>query len=166
MTGQQKGDGTGTHPREHRVGAAGEYDRYARTQHDAGHVRTAHVFELLRQHVAGFDIRYQQNVGVTGKRRQNTFDEGCLWRYRIVKGQGAIGQRASDLASLGHLAQCGRVGDEQRTWIGGRIDGTLSCRVSVALSPALISENGWLISMVIRRSLQDMPGQLRSPAKS
>ena len=51
-----------------RVGATGEDDRNPRPEHDAGKLRTAQIFKLLGQHVAAFEVRNHQDVGLTRNR--------------------------------------------------------------------------------------------------
>src|ERR1019366_9090474 len=63
VTCQQQRDRAGTQSCQCPVGAACQDDRHARAEHDAGHLCLREVLELLRQHVAGFEVRHHEDVG-------------------------------------------------------------------------------------------------------
>ena len=113
MARQQQRDRAGAEPRQGLVGAAGQNDRHAGAEHDAGNLCLGQIFELLRQHVAGFEIGHDKNVRLTGDRRDDAFGLGSLRRDRIVEGERPIEDAAGDLAAIGHLAQSA----PRRWWI-------------------------------------------------
>ncbi len=41
----------------------------ARPEHDAGRERVGEILQLLGEHVAGFDVGHQQDVGLAGDRQ-------------------------------------------------------------------------------------------------
>ena len=106
---QQQRDGAGAEPCQRLVGAAGQDDRHARAQHDAGDLGLGEIFELLGQHVAGLEVGHDEDVGLPGDRRDDALGLGGLLRDRIVEGQRAVEDAAGDLAAVGHLAQRGGI---------------------------------------------------------
>ena len=109
VTRQQQRDRAGPQPCQRPVGAACQNDRHARAEHDAGHLRFREILELLRQHVAGLEVRHHEDVGTAGDRRDDPLGLGRLRRDRIVEGERTIENAAGDLASIGHLAKCRRI---------------------------------------------------------
>jgi hypothetical protein len=65
----QRGDDAGGDACFGGVGAAGEDDRHARAEDDAGAERVGQVFELLGEHVAGFEVGHDEDVGASGDGR-------------------------------------------------------------------------------------------------
>ena len=55
------------------VSAAGQQHRHAGAQHEAGALGLRRVGELLRQDVAGFQVRHHQHVGAPGDQRCQSF---------------------------------------------------------------------------------------------
>ena len=45
------------------IGSAREHDRNARAQHDARDLCLGQILELFRQHISGFEIGHDENVG-------------------------------------------------------------------------------------------------------
>ena len=68
---QQDGHGAAGQARLGRVRAAGEDDRDAGAEHDAGQLRAAQVLELLGQHVAALEVGHHEDVGLSGDRRDD-----------------------------------------------------------------------------------------------
>ena len=58
--------GTTGDPGPHAVGPAGQNDGHPRTQHHACAVGVGEKAQLLGEHVAGFQIRGEQDVGIAG----------------------------------------------------------------------------------------------------
>ena len=56
------------------VGPAGQDDRHACAQHDAGGIRARQERQALGQHVAGLEVRHDQHVGPAGDRRDDVLD--------------------------------------------------------------------------------------------
>ena len=56
------------------VGTAGENNRHARAEHDAGSVSPSEKRQALGQHVAGFEIGHDQHVGAPSHRRIDLLD--------------------------------------------------------------------------------------------
>ena len=104
------------------VGARGQYDRYARSKHDAGRIRFGQESEVLGEHVAGFEIGNDQDLGSPGDGRLDTFDLRGLGIDGIVESERPVEDAAGDLAAIGHLAQSRRL--DRRGDLGGdRLDG-------------------------------------------
>src|SRR5438105_12643217 len=57
------GECTGGYPALRRVGSASEHDRDPSTQYDAGAFGMSEIDELFVEHVAGFEIGHDQDVG-------------------------------------------------------------------------------------------------------
>ena len=93
----------------HGVGAAGENDRHARAEHDAGGVRPGEKRQALGEHVAGFEIGHDQHVGASGDRRIDLLDLRGLEADRVVERERAVQHGARDLPAVRHLAQRGRL---------------------------------------------------------
>ena len=95
-----------------RIGAAGQDDRHARAEHDAGGVGAGEEGELLGQHVAGLEIGHDQDVGLSRDLRDDPLLGRGRRADRVVEGQRPVEQAAGDLSAIGHLAQ--RRGIERR----------------------------------------------------
>ena len=52
----------------HVVGAAREHDRHPGAEHQPGTRGTGQVLQLFGHHVAGFEVRHHQDVGIAGAR--------------------------------------------------------------------------------------------------
>ena len=100
----------------HRVGAAGEHDRHARAQHDAGGIGVGEEGQALGQHVAGLEVGHDQHVGATGHRRHDLLHARGLGVDGVVERERAIEDGPGDLAAIGHLAQRG--GLDRRRHLG------------------------------------------------
>ncbi len=79
-----------------------------------GHFRVGEIFELLGQHVAGFEIGRDEDVGAPRDRRDDALGARRLQRHRVVERERAVEDAADDLAAIGHLAQ--------RRGVDGRAD--------------------------------------------
>jgi hypothetical protein len=66
--GDQHGDRAGCQAGPFSIGAAGQNDRYTRPHDHTGGIGIGHEGQLLGQHIAGFQVRYDQDVGPTGHR--------------------------------------------------------------------------------------------------
>jgi len=97
--------------RQRIVSTAREDDRHPRAQHDARGLRIGQVFQLLGQHVTRFEIRHDQNVGLTSDWGEEAFRAGRFPRHRGIKRQRAIYHPASDLprSAILHSAPASRV---------------------------------------------------------
>ena len=69
------------------VGAAGQDDRHARAEHDAGGVGAGQEGQALGQHVAGLEVGHDQHVGAPGDRRDDVLDRRRLEADRVVERQ-------------------------------------------------------------------------------
>ncbi len=92
-------------PRNQRIRAAGQDDRHARAEHDAGGVGAGEEGQALGEHVAGFEVRHHQHVGAPRHRRVDFLDLRGLGTDRVVERERAVEQGAGDLAAVRHLAQ-------------------------------------------------------------
>ena len=88
--GQQGGHGAGGEPRAHAVGTAGQHDGYLGTGDDAGGLGICHEDQLLRQHVAGLQVGNQQDVRLTGNRRDDALGAGSLFVAALSKAKRAV----------------------------------------------------------------------------
>ena len=104
----QSRDGAGGKPRLFAVGAAGEDDRHRRAEREPRGFRMRHENQLLGQHVAGFDVRHDQDFGMAGHQRGDALGLGRLDVDGIVHGERTIDDAAPDLAALGHLGRARR----------------------------------------------------------
>ena len=77
------------------------------TEYDAGGIGIRHVGQLLGQHVARFQVGYEENVGLACDRRNDVLGPGSLLTDRVVERQGSVDKTAGDLAAVRHLAQRG-----------------------------------------------------------
>jgi hypothetical protein len=93
----------------HAVGAAGQHDGHPRAEHDAGGVGVGEVLELLGHHVAGLQVRQQQDVSPARHRGVDLLGARGVFADGVVEGERAVEDAAGDLAAVGHLAQHGRV---------------------------------------------------------
>ena len=100
-----------------RVGAAGEHDRHARAEHDAGARRAAQVLELLGEHVAALEVGNDQDVGGTGDFGDDALGARRGRGHGVVEGERPVDHGAGDLAAIGHLAQ--RRGVERGRHVAG-----------------------------------------------
>ena len=108
------------------VGPAGQDNGRARAKHDTGRVGAGHEDQVFRQHVAGFEIWYDQDLGAAGHGRHDSLQLRGLRAYGIVHGQRPVQYAPGDLAAVGHLAQnggIGRAGDLCIDDLDGRKDG-------------------------------------------
>ena len=116
-------DGARGKPRELRVGAAGQDDRHAGAEHDAGGVGAGQERQALGQHVAGLEIGHDQHVGAAGDRRDDLLDRGGLGLIALSSASGpsrmppVIWPRSAILHSAA----------------ASSVDGTLGLTVSMAL---------------------------------
>ncbi len=78
-------------------------------EHDARHFGVGQIDELLGEHVAGLEVRNDENVGLAGDRGHDALGPRGLDRHRIVEAERAVEDAAGDLAAIGHLAQRRRV---------------------------------------------------------
>src|SRR6185369_2585658 len=104
--GHERRDSTTCDTRTHAVGAAGENHRHLCAQDQPGAVGIRKKSQLLGENVSGFEIGSEQNVGISGNCRLDTFRLCRLLTDRIVEREWAIENSARDLAALGHLAEC------------------------------------------------------------
>src|SRR5689334_6245849 len=56
------GNGAGGEPGQQRIGAAGQDDRHARAEYDAGGIRMRQERQALGQHVASLEVRNDQHI--------------------------------------------------------------------------------------------------------
>src|SRR5262245_34788573 len=104
MGGKHSNSGTGN-PGPHTVGPAGENHGHFGSQYKPGAVSVREESELLSKHVAGLEVGRYQNVRVSSHIGLDTFNRGRFLADRIVKGEGAVHDGASDLSTIGHFAQ-------------------------------------------------------------
>ena len=75
----QRSNGAGRKARKLPFGAAGQDNRNARAENNAGGDRAGQVIELLGDHVSRFERRRDKNIGMPGDRRRNAFRRGRGW---------------------------------------------------------------------------------------
>ena len=80
-------------PRPHAVGAAGQDDRHARAEHEAGAVGVGEEAQLLGQDVAGLEVGHEQDVGIAGDLGRDALDRRRLLADRVVERQRAVEER-------------------------------------------------------------------------
>src|SRR5262249_53551488 len=103
--GTEDRDRAGRHPGAYGISTRGENDRYARAEHQSGRVGPCQEGEILRQHVPGFEVGYDQDLRPAGDWRVDALDLRRLRIDRIVERERPVQDAAGDLASLGHLAE-------------------------------------------------------------
>src|SRR5262249_46080582 len=96
---------TRRHPAAHGIGARCQDNGHARTEHDPGRIGAAEENEVLGQHVAGFQVWNDKNLGSPGDRRLYSLDPCRFWIDCIVEGERPVEDPASNLSSIGHLAE-------------------------------------------------------------
>ena len=87
------------------ISAAGEDNRHSCAQDDTCALRIGQIIQLLDQHIASFKIGYDQDVGLTGDRGDDTFRTGGFWRDGVIKREWAVHDATGDLTTIRHLAQ-------------------------------------------------------------
>src|SRR5215813_1705124 len=92
-------------PAANRIGARRQDNGDAGAQHDPGRIGPAEENEILGQHVAGFQIRHDKDLGSPGDRRLYSLDACRFWIDCVVEGQRPVEDAAGDLSSIGHLAE-------------------------------------------------------------
>src|SRR5687768_1260160 len=102
-------DRTAGDPRAYRVGAAGEDDRYSRSEHQACAVRIREEGELLRENIPGFEVWDEKYVRIPGNGGMDLLCLGSCLADGVVEGKRPVENASGDLPSLGHLAQAGRI---------------------------------------------------------
>ena len=103
--GREHRDGATGDPRPNAVRAARQDDRHPRAEDNTGAIRVGEEGELLRQDVAGLEVRREEDVGIA---RDLRLDALCLRGVAadgVVEGQRTVQHTAGDLPPLGHLAQ-------------------------------------------------------------
>ena len=103
--GHERGHGAGGQPGDRRVGPAGEDDRHAGAEHDAGGIGIGQEGQALGEHVAGLEIRNDEDIGLPGHRRLDLLDLRGTEIDGVVERQRPIEDPARDLPAVGHLAQ-------------------------------------------------------------
>jgi hypothetical protein len=78
-------------------------------EHHAGAVGVREEAELIGEHVAGREIRHEENVGIAGHFRRDPLDPRRLLADRVVERQRTVKDASDDLSAIGHLAQGGGV---------------------------------------------------------
>src|SRR5262249_9563174 len=101
---KERCNGAGGHARPDIVCARGEDDRHPRAEHDPCRIRLREESEILGQHVAGFEIRHDEDMRLAGDRRFDALDARSLWADRIVEGKRPVELATLDLPTIGHLA--------------------------------------------------------------
>src|SRR5512143_825376 len=84
---KKHGHGAGRHACPDIVRARGEDDRDASAEHDARRIGVREEGEVLGQHVAGLEIRHDEDVRLAGDLRFDALDPRRLWADRIVEGK-------------------------------------------------------------------------------
>ena len=107
--GRQNSDGATRDAGTDAIGAAGQDDGHSGAEDEAGAVRVCQECELFREHVAGFEVRDEQNVGIAGNRGANAFGFGSLPADGVVEREGAVEDAESDLPAIGHFAERGGI---------------------------------------------------------
>ena len=72
----------------HIVGARGQDDRHAGAEHDAGRIGLRKERQVLGQHVAGFEVRHDQNLRLAGDRRLDALDAAASGLMALSKASG------------------------------------------------------------------------------
>src|SRR5262249_38772533 len=110
----------------HGVRARRQDDRHARAEHDPGRVRLGEKREVLCQHVAGFEIGYDEDLCMTRDRGFNALDLRCFGIDRVVERKWPVEDATGYLSTSGNLAGGGGVdggGDLGGTGLEGGEDG-------------------------------------------
>ena len=95
----------GRHARPHGVGARGQDDRHPRAENEPGGIGLGEKDEVLGQHVAGFEIGHDEDLGAAGDLGLDALDPRRLGIDGIVEGERPVEDAAGDLAAVGHLAE-------------------------------------------------------------
>ncbi len=82
-----------------------ENDGHARAEHDAGGIGIGEERQFLGQHVARLHVRHQQDVGITGDRRNDALRQRGFAADGVVECERAVEDAALDLSALGHFAE-------------------------------------------------------------
>jgi hypothetical protein len=82
--------GTRSHARAHGIRARGENDRHARAEYHSRRVRLGEERQVFGQHVAGFEIGHDENLGAAGDRGCDAFDLRCFGIDGVVERQRAV----------------------------------------------------------------------------
>src|SRR5690349_14670974 len=107
--GKEHADGAGGEARPHVVGARCQDNRHPRAQYEARRIRPRQESQVLRQHVAGFEIGDDEDLRPAGDFGPDALD-ACRFRVdRIVEGERSVEDAAGYLPAFGHLAECGRI---------------------------------------------------------
>src|SRR5271166_2336256 len=75
-----------------------------RAKHNSRGVRFGQERQALGEHVAGFEVRNDEHVRVSGDRRYDLLDRSRLRADRIVERERPVEQRSRDLTTVRHLA--------------------------------------------------------------
>ncbi len=82
--------------------------------------------QVLRKHIAGFEIRHDKNLRPTSDSRVYSLDPSRFGIDGVIKGERAIQDAAGNLSAIGHLAQCSRI-DRRRNFRGHRFNSGKNC---------------------------------------
>jgi hypothetical protein len=102
---QQQCDRARAKTREGLIGAARQNDRYARAKYDARDLRLGQVFEFLREHVTGLEIRNHKNVSPASHWRVDPFGLRRPLRDGAVEGERTVEDATANLTAVSHLAK-------------------------------------------------------------
>ena len=106
---RKHGGRTGRHAAAHRIRARRQHDRDPGAEHEARGVGLREEDEILGEHVAGFEIGHDQDLGAASDRRIDALDFRRLRIDGVVECQRPVEDAAGDLAAVGHLAERRRV---------------------------------------------------------
>ena len=91
--GKERRHRGGRHPRPRRVRPRRQHDRHAGAQHDAGAIGLGEIGEILCQHVAGFEIRHDQDLRPARDLRLDALDPRGFQVDGVVEGERSVEQR-------------------------------------------------------------------------
>src|SRR6516162_6112912 len=82
-------------------------------KHQTSRIRLRQEDQVFCQHVAGFEVRHDQDLCFAGDRRLNALNSCRFRTYRIIERQRAVDNRIGNLFAVGHFAQRRRI---DRRW--------------------------------------------------
>ena len=99
---QDRGGARG-HARAHGVGARREDNRHTGPEHNSRRIRLSEEGQVLRQHVAGLEVGYDENLRATRYLGSDALNAGGLGIDRVVERERTIEDAACNLSAIGHF---------------------------------------------------------------
>ena len=73
-----------------------------------GRIGLGEIGQILRQHVAGLEVRHDQDLRPAGHLGFDALDPRGFGIDRVIEGKRSVENAAGDLPAVGHLAERGR----------------------------------------------------------